>query len=190
MKCSNCNHEIYRGQEVCLVCGHILRYESEESKICVHCNRLIPISYKKCPYCKKKQESKKLKVLSMLMIFFIVIIDIICFYGTNEIIFSNSLAKYHMNISYEDIVRKNKEYDESYLTLTGNIISVEKVSMLTNIIKIKLYVENKQDNIVNVYYVNNNHIGLLKNDKITIYGKYKRLKGNIPEINAQIIKIH
>lgn len=189
MKCSNCNHEIYRGQEVCLVCGHILRYESEETKICVHCNRLIPISYKKCPYCKKKQESKALKVLSMLMIFLIIIINIICFYGTNVINFSNNIDKYHMYITYEDIVRKNKEYDETYLSLTGNIISVEKVSKLINIIKIQIYVEDNQDNIINVYYVNNKNIGLLKNDKITIYGKYKRLKGNTPEINAQIIMV-
>ena len=41
MNCSKCNNVINEGQEVCLSCGHILGYEAEASKKCIHCNREI-----------------------------------------------------------------------------------------------------------------------------------------------------
>lgn len=194
MKCSKCNNEIKSGQEVCLNCGHILRYESEEqTKRCIHCNRPIPISYKKCPYCKKGQKSKKKKVLSFIFLITILIINhyyINCLYETNDIIFTKDYSKYQSDISYEKLIRDNTSYDETYITFKGKIISVESLSHLTNSIKIKLYLEDDKDKIVEVRYMNRKKIGLLKEDEIIIYGKYKKLKGNIPEINAQTIKMN
>lgn len=193
MKCSKCNNNIKAGQEVCLHCGHILHYESEEqTKKCIHCNRYIPISYKKCPYCKKSQKSKKKQILTFIFLITVLIINyhyIHCLYETNDIIFQNDYSKYQSNISYEQLVRKNTYYDESYIILTGKIISVESISHLTNSIKIKLYLEDDENKIVEVKYMNRQKTGFMKDDKITIYGKYKRLKGNTPEINAQTIKM-
>lgn len=194
MKCSKCNNFITAGQEVCLHCGHILRYESEEQiKKCIHCNRYIPISYKKCPYCKKGQKSKKKKIIAFIIIIIIVIINyhyFNCLYETNDVIFKNADSKYQSDISYEELVRKNTYYDESLITFTGKVISVESVSRLTNSIKIKMYLEDDKDKVVEVKYMNRQKIGILKNDEIIIYGKYKKLKGNIPEINAQKIKMN
>ena len=113
-----------------------------------------------------------------------------CLYETNDIIFKKDTTKYQSDISYEKLVRKNTYYDESFVTFTGKIISVESVSHLTNSIKIKIYLEDDLDKIVEVKYMNRQKMGLLKDDEIIVYGKYKRLKGNIPEINAQIIKMN
>lgn len=194
MKCSKCSNSITAGQEVCLNCGHILHYESEEeTKRCIHCDRYIPISYKRCPYCKKGQKSKKKKILSFLFLTIMIIINyhyFYCLYETNDIIFKKDTTKYQSDISYEKLVRKNTYYDESFVTFTGKIISVESVSHLTNSIKIKIYLEDDLDKIVEVKYMNRQKMGLLKDDEIIVYGKYKRLKGNIPEINAQIIKMN
>lgn len=194
MKCSKCNNNITSGQEVCLKCGHILRYESEEqTRKCIHCNRPIPLSYKKCPYCKKSQKSKKKKILSLIFIIVVVLINyhyINCLNETNDIIFQNKYDKYQSNISYEELVRKNVYYDESYITFTGKIISIESTSRLTNSIKIKMYLEDDKEKIVEVKYMNRTNIGFLKDDEITVFGKYKKLKGNIPEINAQKIKMN
>ena len=107
-----------------------------------------------------------------------------------DIIFKKDTTKYQSDISYEKLVRKNTYYDESFVTFTGKIISVESVSHLTNSIKIKIYLEDDLDKIVEVKYMNRQKMGLLKDDEIIVYGKYKRLKGNIPEINAQIIKMN
>ena len=85
MKCSKCNNKINESQEVCLNCGHILGYESENSKKCIHCNREIPLSYRKCPYCKNNLNK------------FYPILELVC-----GILFSLSFIIY--GLSYEMIV--------------------------------------------------------------------------------------
>ncbi len=191
MQCSKCNHAIKIGQEVCLNCGHILGYESEESKTCIHCNRPIPISYKKCPFCKKKQMSRKYKIL------FLLILIITSYF--NYIIISNVKSHSYMelgeeyeknclNIRYEELVRRNDYYLESYITTKCKIIEVESVFFPLNVIKITAYVEENKDYKIELIYINTNKTGYLVEDEIEIYGKYKKLKGNTPVINAKIIK--
>lgn len=194
MKCSKCNNEINSGQEVCLKCGHILRYESEEqTKKCIHCNRHIPISYKKCPYCKKSQQSKKKRIILFIFIILLILTNLYYinfFYETDNVLFRRDLKDYQSNISYEDMVRKSTYYDEEYLTYQGKVISIESTSWITNSIKIKLYLEDDKDKIVEVNYHNRKKEGFLKGDEIIVYGKYKRLKGNTPVFNAQTIKMN
>lgn len=91
---------------------------------------------------------------------------------------------------YEELVRKNIQYDETFITFKGKVISVESTSYITNSIKIKMYVEEEKDKIIEVNYHNRKKQGFLKNDEITIYGKYKKLNGNIPVFNAQRIKVN
>ena len=190
MRCQKCNNEINPGQEVCLNCGHILGYESEESKTCVHCNRQIPISYKKCPYCKKKQASRKQKIIFFLLLLIATFLNykiIDNLKERNELARDRDYEKYCQDLSYEELVRRNKHYDESYIRLEGIIKNVESVSELMHLIKISMYVEDNKDYEVDVYYLNLNSKGLMNKDKIEIYGKYKTLKGNKPVINAQIV---
>lgn len=92
------------------------------------------------------------------------------------------------NVSYVDLVKKNRYYDESYITLTGKVIKVREVSKFLNRIEIEMYIDN-QDEVVKVRYNNKKNLGLVKDDKITIYGKYKRLSGNTPIINSKIIEM-
>jgi RNA polymerase subunit RPABC4/transcription elongation factor Spt4 len=188
MKCSKCQNDINKGQEVCLNCGHILGYESELSKKCRHCNREIPINYKKCPFCKKKQNSKK-GLLTTILIIITILINIYIFYNLygDNYLFNNNYKTDCLNLTYEEIVRKNTYYDEAYITLKGRVISVNKISLIGNRIEIKLYVEDNKDNIIFVRYNNIKSTGFMKDD-VTIYGKFKSLNGNIPIINAHIIE--
>ncbi len=189
MECSKCHKQINPGQEVCLSCGHILGYESDISKKCRHCNREIPINYKKCPYCKKKQDSKRSLIIKLIIVVTLIInvYLYINLYGDNYILNSN-YKQDCSSVSYKDLVKKNKYYDESYVTLTGTVIKVKEISTLLNRIEIEMYIENK-DEVVIVRYNNKKSIGFLKDDKITIYGKYKRLSGNKPIINSKIIEV-
>lgn len=190
MECSKCHEKINPGQEVCLSCGHILGYESDVSKKCRHCNREIPINYKKCPYCKKRQDSKRSLVIK-LIILLTIIINVYLFinlYGDNYMLDKN-YKKYCTNVAYQDLVKKNKYYDESYVTLTGKVMKVEEVNRLFNRIEIEMFIDNQKE-IVKVRYNNKESIGLLIGDEITIYGKYKRLSGNTPIINSKIIEVH
>lgn len=45
---------------------------------------------------------------------------------------------------YEELVRKNIQYDETFITFKGKVISVESTSYITNSIKIKMYVEEEK----------------------------------------------
>lgn len=191
MFCSKCNNQIQEGQEVCLSCGHILRYESEESKLCIHCNRNIPIAYKKCPYCKKKQRSKK----KMIFIIILLVITFLVNYGAldrinhdYELSRNKNYKKDCITISYEDMIRKNKFYDEAYIKVEGKIISVEKVSMLFNEIKIEIITEENPNYKLDIYYKNYDSKGFLIDDEIIVYGKYKSLNGNTPQIKSRIIE--
>lgn len=191
MECLNCHNEIKEKQEVCLSCGHILRYESEESKTCIHCNRRIPIAYKKCPYCKKKQVSKRKTFIKLVVLLLVIFANYKCFQYLNiynELEMKTNYDKYYDKVSYEELVRRNKYYDEAFIKLTGKVIRVDKVTSLSNIIKITMYVENK-DNKVTVYYKNRKSKGFMKNDTIEVYGKYKKIEGNTPRFTAQIIDI-
>lgn len=191
MKCSKCNHSINPGQEVCLTCGHILGYESEESKTCIHCNRTIPVSYKKCPFCKKKQISRKYKI-----IFFLIMIIVTYF---NYLIINNIRSRtyyeigeeyenYCTAVSYEELVRRNSYYDEAYINIRAKVLKVESKNPLFNYITITAYVEENENYKIEIRYINSNKTGYITGDEINIYGKYKTLKGNTPIINAKIIK--
>lgn len=189
MECSKCHNEIKPGQEVCLSCGHILGYESEISKKCRHCNREIPINYKKCPYCKKRQGSKRSIIINLIIVITIIINTLIYIdlYGDNYML-NNNYREDCTSISYQDLVKKNKYYDESYVTLTGKVIRVREVNRFFNRIEIEIFIDN-QNEIIKVRYNNRDSIGLVNGDRITIYGKYKRLSGNTPIINSKIIDV-
>lgn len=188
MKCSKCNNRIAEGQEVCLNCGHILGYESELSKKCIHCNREIPIAYKKCPYCKKKQKKKRY-VLKILLIIFIMIIDwliLTTLYSSESFIVKKDYKEKCKVVSYEKLVREYNKYNGELVTLTGNVKSVNKTGVLFNIITISISVDNKDYEVI---FNNKNNIGIIDGDEITIYGKYIKLKGNTPVISAKYIII-
>ena len=192
MECLNCHNEIKEKQEVCLSCGHILRYESEESKTCIHCERRIPVNYKKCPFCHKKQCSGKKTFLKLVFIVISLFITNYCIQtikSLNELEAKSNYDKYYDNVSYEELVRRNKYYDEAFIKFNGIVESVEKVSNIKNIIKITLYVEGNIDNKITVYYNNRRTVGYLKGDNILVYGKYKKIEGNTPRFNAQLIEI-
>lgn len=188
MECSKCNHKINPGQEVCLSCGHILRYESENSKKCFHCNRSIPVSYKKCPYCKKKQTSRKIYLIVIFILSIILldkyIIDNIYDFNVNNIIDT------YEEVSYEELVKKNIYYDESFIKITGKVISVDSVSYFFNKIKINLYTDDDESHQLEIIYKNKPSIGFITNDEIVIYGKMKKLDGNKPVIYASIIEFN
>lgn len=190
MECSKCHKQIKPGQEVCLSCGHILGYESEVSKKCRHCNREIPINYKKCPYCKKKQDSKRSLIIKLIIILTIIInIYLYVTVFEDNYMLNSNYREDCSSITYEQLVKKNQYYDESYVKLTGNVIKVNSISRIFNRIEIEMYLDNNKDEVVIVRYHNKKSMGLLKDDKITIYGKYKRLDGNKPVINSKIIEI-
>jgi len=191
MECSKCHGEIKSGQEVCLSCGHILGYESEVSKKCIHCNRSIPVSYKKCPYCKKKQSSKRIYLIFIFIIAVILLnIHIIGnIFDNNFFKIDENIVSECVDVSYEELVRRNVYYDESYVQIIGKVSSVEKISSLFNAIKITLYTDENESNIVEVIYNNKLNYGLIKDDNVVVYGKMKRLDGNIPVIKAMKIEI-
>lgn len=187
MQCSKCNHLINEGQEVCLNCGHILGYESEESKNCLHCAREIPIAYKKCPYCHKKQRSKRIFFLILIIIFITNTFSLSIIYSSSNLDKKNNYVKECIQVSYENLVRKSIYYEGSLIKISGKIISVESLSNITRKIKVKIYVNNDSDYIIEGNFYNKDLIGFIKNDEVTIYGKYKKLKGNIPIINIKYI---
>lgn len=189
MECSKCHKSIKEGQEVCLSCGHILGYESEVSKKCRHCNRKIPINYRKCPFCKKKQVYKRpfFIMIFILLVAFLNIYFFISLYGDN-ITLKNNYKNDCTEISYTEMVKKNEYYDEAYIKFSGTVKSVRSINKFANKIEIEIIMDNNPARIVKVKYFNVNKIGFIKGDSITVYGKYKHLSGNTPIINSRIIE--
>lgn len=190
MHCSKCNGEIVEGQEVCLKCGHILGYESEISKPCIHCSREIPIAYKKCPYCKKTQKSHRL-IKTIVIILLATTINYLCLsilYSPSVFVLADDYKKECEIIDYMTLVRKNTYYDEAYVKVKGEIKEVESISNITKKIKITLFVEDNPSSIIEVKFNNNKSIGYVSGDKVEIYGKYKEIKGNTPVIKARYIE--
>lgn len=188
MKCSKCNNDIFEGQEVCLKCGHILGYESELSKKCIHCNREIPIAYKKCPYCKKNQKKKRY-LLKFLVIVLIIFIDwnlLTMLYAPDTFIMKKDYKEKCQEIKYETLIRKNDKYKETLVTFDGIVTKVEKSGKIFNILTITI---KNHDDEYEVVFNNKKDIGFINGDKVTIYGKFNGLNGNIPVINAKYIII-
>ena len=188
MKCSKCNNKIKERQEVCLSCGHILGYESEASKKCIHCNREIPLSYKKCPFCRKKQNKRKwiVLIISLLIIMLINLNLLTILYSSDTIDIKDNYKETCEEILYEDLVRKNIKYDESLVKISGTVKDVEKISKFFNRIKITITIDN---NTIFIIYNNKTSVGFINGDKVEIYGKYKDLEGNKPIIHAKYINI-
>lgn len=188
MKCSKCNNNIFEGQEVCLNCGHILGYESELSKRCIHCSREIPIAYKKCPFCKKKQKKKRY-VLKTILVLFVLLVDYILLtylYSPDTFIIKKEYKEKCESISYKELIRENKKNIGTLIKVSGTIKDVKKRGTIFNIITITLETNGNEYEII---FNNKNDIGLMDLDIITVYGKYKELKGNTPVINAKYIII-
>lgn len=186
MNCSKCNNKINEGQEVCLSCGHILGYESENSKKCIHCNREIPLSYKKCPYCKKKQKRKRhiLKVILILIIMLINAYLLTILYSNNISFDEKTYKEKCKNVTIKELIVDNKKLEEELVSIDITITDVESTSLLFNRVLIKGKVDNHN---IYIYFYNKESIGYLNNDTITVYGKYKELKGNKPIIDAKFI---
>lgn len=188
MYCSKCNNSIKEGQEVCLNCGHILGYESQISKPCRHCNREIPIEYKKCPFCRKKQSNKK-RLFGFLVIIasiFVTILMLSILYAPQNYEMVQEYQKECQSITYEELVRNNAQYENTLVTFTGKVVNVTSNNIL-NFITIELKISNDEKSYVKYY--NKDNIGILNNDILTIYGPFKHLSGNTPVINAKYIKI-
>lgn len=189
MQCSKCSNSIFEGQEVCLKCGHILGYESQESKPCRHCSREIPIEYKKCPYCKKKQRSKRKVLVNILLpfTFFITAMMLMVLYSPSKPLLEKEYKESCIQVEYETLVRQFSKYDEGSFALQGKIESVDKIKF-GNHISIIISLENNENYLVEVHYNNNLKKGFIKDDEIIVYGKYKDLRGNIPLIRAKYIE--
>ena len=188
MKCSKCNNKINESQEVCLNCGHILGYESENSKKCIHCNREIPLSYRKCPYCKKNQKRKRY-ILKVLTIIIVIILDILILnnlYSAEVKDIKKSYKEDCKSVTVQELIKDNKKLDEHIVKITGQVKDVTESITIFNRVRIELEIDN---HILYIYYNNKNSTGYLNGDTVTVYGKYKKLSGNKPIIYAKYINI-
>lgn len=186
MNCSKCNNSINEGQEVCLNCGHILGYESESSKKCIHCNRNIPLEYKKCPYCKRKQKRKRylLKFIVIMIIMLINTYLLTLLYSSEVTEIKKSYKEDCKVVTVKELIEDNKELDETLVTFEASVKDVVKVSSIFNRVLITADVNNQT---IYIYFNNKESIGYLKNDIIKVYGKYKELSGNKPVIHAKYV---
>lgn len=191
MKCSKCNNPINEGQEVCLSCGHILGYESQISKPCTHCNREIPIEYKKCPYCKKKQKYHH-RLTSVLVIFLAIGLSSFMLYvlysPSNTVIETEYKNSCH-NYSYEELVRNFNQLEDASVRIVGHVTNVKTTGIINNKIQIELFLEENEHYLIKVNYQNNSNLGIIYGDQIIIYGDYTSLDGNTPFIDARYIEI-
>lgn len=188
MNCSKCGNKINEGQEVCLSCGHILGYESENSKKCIHCSREIPQAYKKCPYCKKKQKRKRyaLKFVVIIIILILNIRFLTILYSSDVSVIKKSYKEDCKEVTIQELIKDNKKLDETLVTLDVTVKDVDSASPVFNRI---LITATKDNQTIYIYYNNKNKLGFINGETIKIYGKYKYLQGNKPIIHAKYVNI-
>jgi len=191
MECHKCHHEVKKGQEVCLNCGHILGYESLDCLECPHCNRSIPVNSRKCPFCKKTliKSRKKKAILITLLFSFITFLCLYSLYGTPNERIATNYKEQCIEINYEKLIRKADYYNRYNIYFEGKIKSITTVDKRHKIMEMEIITDNNTEHLIDIEYRNTESLGYMVDDEVIIYGKYLSLNGNIPYIKAKYIEI-
>lgn len=97
-------------------------------------------------------------------------------------------------VSYEDLVRNPGELKEKIVKVYGKVTNVKGVDVKSgNIMEITMDANLFDDELVytvNLDYVDTDYKhGFIEGDLITVYGRYKRIDGNTPYLEAKYIEI-
>ncbi|HHX33173.1 MAG TPA: hypothetical protein GX713_02995 [Mollicutes bacterium] len=163
---------------------------------CKYCNKYFEKVLTKCPFCKKTQDDKTGKiVIAVLLIILIlsIIMNIIIdkYYVNRE---TESDYKYQAKLlSYEEMVRSPNLYKDTKVKVIGEVIKVEgidlsKGNVMNVTLNTNLFEDDGEERLITFEYTDKDYeIGFINGDLITVYGKYAKINGNVPFIQAKYI---
>ena len=162
---------------------------------CSYCHQKYEKGYTICPHCHKRQ--KPSVSLTFFIVFAIVFLfGIISFHFIDKYVLNNEVEKDYKDtcvlVDYENLVRHPKEYKGKDVKVIGEIISVEGIDTgfsndMIITINANLF-ENGSDHLITINYKDKLYDqGFIEGDLITVYGNYRSINGNIPNIDAKFI---
>ena len=166
-----------------------------ETVECHHCYKDFEKGLTVCPFCRKSQKDQTgsivIAVLSLILLLCIIGNHFLNIYYNEPI--NESDYKYNCKLtSYEDLVRRPKDYKYTDIKVIGKVIKVEgKDASYGNIMTITIdanLFSGDNEQLIDFKYIDKEYeTGFIEGDIVTVYGNYKSINGNTPFINARYI---
>ena len=173
----------------------IMIVEEINEKLCTNCNANYATELMECPFCynKKKVNRGPIIMACLILLLLVGIIGSHFLEKHQEEQVSEAEYKYNCElVPYEDIVRSPKDYKNKDIKMIGQVLKVEGTDLgYGNKILVTLDVnlfDGPNAQLVEFEYIDKSYdMGLMKNDIITIYGKYTSINGNKPYMKVKYI---
>lgn len=170
---------------------------SNENEIeCIYCHNKFEKGMTICPYCRKRQKSSN-SLIYFLIASAIFITVTICSHIVNNYIINPAISEEEYKescelMSYENLVRKPKDYKGKDVRVIGKVVDIVGTDNgfgndMTITIDAGLFNDDAKSYIKITFLDTKYEQGFLIGDMLTIYGTYSEINGNIPTISAKYI---
>lgn len=169
--------------------------DKKNTSECKYCHKLFEKQLTVCPFCNKVQKDNKGKIVIAVLIIILLLAIIANHFIDKYYVEQVSESDYKYNcklLSYEELVRKPKDYKNTDVKVIGKVVSVEGVDLsYGNVMNVTIDAnlfdgENKQY-IIFEYTDKDYQMSFIEGDLLTVYGVYTKINGNTPLIKSKYI---